>query len=88
MGLFQRAKPEPTWEEQYPCTVVLRTDTEDAKSLLLQTLAQAALMLVQAEPENWAAQQTYAAIRSYLPPPAKPRSANIIQFPARQGSRQ
>lgn len=82
MKLFSRAT-EPTWEEQYPCTVVLRTNTEEAKSLLLQTLAQATYMLAVAEPENWAAQQTHAVICSYLPPPAKQRSANIIQFPAR-----
>ena len=80
--LFARAVAEPTWDEQYPCTVVLRTDTEEVKTVLLQTLAHAVLMLVMAEPENWAAQQTYAAIRSYLPD--KPRATNIIKFPDRR----
>ena len=87
MNLFRKAIPaELTWEEQYPCTVVLRTDTEATKAVLLTTLVRAAALLVQAEPENVPARETYAALHTYLPPPPRPRAANIVQFPTRRTS--
>ena len=84
MKMWRDAQRELTWEERYPYTVVLRAATEDDKTVLLNTLARAVLLLVQAEPENVPAQETYTALRTYLPSPPKPRAANIVQFPQRR----
>jgi hypothetical protein len=87
MSLFQKAKPEPTWEEQYPYTVVLRTVTEAEKTRLFTTLARAVALLAQTEPTNDDAAVVYANLRPYLlPTPARPRAANIVQFPTRRTS--